>query len=214
MQIPIPITTCVHARFSNTYWSLKNCFPSVKIFSQIEKSCSPAPLQPLVRKRTPKLPEEGELKLNPECQTCRGHSLGVSSPFPPVHTPLRYLWETDEKDWRIRQCSHKMPSKCEWNIKVAQQRNLATQVARLCLHKHFVKAYFFWRYSHIYYALSRHHRDKVQLSSRVCEGVTETTEAEHWLVCLLLSVLQQGMNKSSFVNDITTAAHKSVQIID
>lgn len=135
-------------------------------------------------------------------KTCQGHSSGVS-----VHTPLRYLWETDEKDWRIRQCSHKMPSKCEWNVKVAQQRNLATQVYTSTL------LYFF-----IYYRLSRHRREKsaaeFRSSWRCHWNLIEMTEAEHWLVCVLLSVLQQGMNKSSFVNDITTAAHKSVQIID
>ena len=34
------------------------------------------------------------------------------------------------------------------------------------------------------------------------------------LIYLSLFVLQQGMNKSSFVNDITTAAHKSVQVVE
>lgn len=104
-------------------------------------------------------------------KTYQGHSLGVS-----VHTPLRYLWETDEKDWRIRQCSHKMPSKSEWNFKLAQQRNVATQVARLCLHKHFVKGSSFLKVlTHLLYCtLSRHRREQMPLSSRAGEGVTET----------------------------------------
>lgn len=34
------------------------------------------------------------------------------------------------------------------------------------------------------------------------------------LIYIYLSLLQQGMVKSFFVNDVTMAAHKSVQVVD
>lgn len=146
----------------------KIVFPSIKIFPQIQKSCSPAPLQPLVGKRLTKLPEKGELKLN--LWLPRSVRLWVCPLCVLPFTPLTGICEKQRpKDRRIRQCSSKKNAK--WDTKVIWQRNPATQVwkeTRRTLFAH-IQQHLRSMHIHLQYIIQTITAlGKVQLSSWVC----------------------------------------------
>lgn len=108
----------------------------------------------------------------------------------------------------------------KWDTKVIWQRNPVTQVwkeTRRTLFAH-IQQHLKCRRIH---AFTIHYPDtapgKVQLRSWVCLCHFLQLQGNCWggtLIWALLFVLQQGMSKSSFVNDVTTAVHKSFQVVD
>lgn len=121
---------CTHVRFPQPKIISNNVFSFIKIFPQIKKSCSPASLQPLVRKGFTKLPEKGELKLNHQCQDLSGFGCVLSVYF---HLrsphPISGICEKQtEKGWRISQCSQQMPSEYQRDTHVIRLKNLVAQV--------------------------------------------------------------------------------------